>query len=369
MENKKAVAFLDLRRQYQSVRKDIDAAVKNVLSSGRYVLGKEVDAFEDEFSRYCGSRFGIGVASGTEALYLALLACGIKAGDEVITVPNAGIPSTVAIELTGAVPVFTDVDPATYNIDPARIEKAITRKTKAIIPVHLYGQCADMDAVRKIAFKRGLKIIEDACQAHGASYKGRRAGSMGDAGCFSFYPTKNLGCYGDGGLIVTSDKRLAEKMRMLRDYGQAKRYVHEYKGINSRLDEIQAAILRVKLKYLDSYNRKRAEIAETYGSMINNRLIDKPEAAPYGKHVFHLYVVTCRQRERLRGHLMRNGVESLVHYPATVYLQKAYSSLKGRNSCPVSEVLSNRVLSLPLYPEMEQGEIELVSRTINKFRV
>jgi dTDP-4-amino-4,6-dideoxygalactose transaminase len=336
------IPFLDMKRQYRDIGEETGSAIKKVLASGWYILGNELAALEKEFAGYCGARYGIGVASGTEALYISLVTSGIGRGDEVVTAANAGAPSTVAIELAGAVPVFADVDRDTFNIDPLDVKRKITRKTKAVIPVHLYGQCADMGPISEIARKKRITVIEDACQAHGASYKGRKTGSISKAGCFSFYPTKNLGCYGDGGMIVTSDSVFAENARMVRDYGQKKKYVHVKKGINSRLDEVQAAVLRVKLKHLDAWNRRRAAIARIYDSGIKNCLVEKPNEAAYGKHVYHLYVIKCGNRDALREHLRKNGIEVLVHYPSVVYSQKAYKDLAARNKSVTAEELSRR---------------------------
>jgi dTDP-4-amino-4,6-dideoxygalactose transaminase len=368
MNIKYKVPFLDMKRQYRDIGGETGSAMEKVLASGWYILGEEVTAFEKEFAGYCGARYGIGVASGTEALYISLVASGIGRGDEVITAANAGAPSTTAIELAGAVPVFADVDRDTFNIDPLDVKRKMTRKTKAVIPVHLYGQCADMGPINYMARKKGITVIEDACQAHGSLYKGRKAGSIGRAGCFSFYPTKNLGCYGDGGMIVTSEAGLADKARMIRDYGQKKRYVHVMRGINSRLDEVQAAVLRIKLKHLDAWNRRRAEIAALYGARIVNDRVKKPKEAAYGKHIYHLYVVACDQRDALKEHLKKNGIEALIHYPSVVYAQKAYKGLLKGGRSSAAEELSGKVLSLPLYPEMASAEAKLVCEAVNGWR-
>jgi dTDP-4-amino-4,6-dideoxygalactose transaminase len=266
-------------------------------------------------------------------------------------------------------PVFVDISPKSYNIDVSKIEEKITYKTKAIIPIHLYGQCADMESIIRIAEKHNLKIIEDACQSHGALYRGRKSGSLGDLGCFSFYPTKNLGAYGDGGIIVTNNEALAVRARMLRNYGQSQRYHHELKGLNSRLDEIQAAILRVKLRYLDKWNNKRIELAKIYNSHITNELIIKPEKMEYGSHVYHLYVIACKYRDKLQECLKNNGIQTVIHYPTPVYLQKAYEELKFNNSCQITEKYSKMVLSLPLYPEIAEEDVYCICDNINKFRI
>lgn len=365
----KTVPFCDLGRQYKAIRKEVDSAINRTMSSGRYILGREVEGFEREFANYCGVSFGIGVSSGTEALHIALLACGVGPGDEVITVANAGVPMVVAITSAGATPVFADIDPVSYNIDASKIIKRITRKTKAILPVHLYGQCADMAPILKIARQYSLKVIEDACQAHGAVYGGKKAGSIGDVGCYSFYPTKNLGCYGDGGMIVVKDKALNDRVRMLRDYGQKERYRHELKGFNSRLDEIQASILRAKLKFLDGWNERRSEIARIYNDRIENESVIKPYEAGRGSHVYHLHVVSCAKREGLRKYLTASGIQTIVHYPVPVYRQKAYVEFKAGNICRYADACSGRVLSLPLYPEMRYDEIEYVCKKVNDFHI
>jgi len=369
MPTAKKIPFCDLKRQYLCLKDEIGREVESVLSSGWYILGKEVESFEKEFSAYCGCPFGIGVGSGTEALHIALLACGINPGDEVITVANAGVPMVVAITLAGALPVFVDINPDTYNIDCAKIEEKITDRTKAILPVHLYGQCANMDPILDIAKKHGLRVIEDACQAHGASYKDKKAGSMGDMGCFSFYPTKNLGGYGDGGMIVTNNELLAKRSMMLRDYGQIRRYHHEIRGFNSRLDEMQAAILKIKLRYLDKWNDRRVKIAQTYSKNIANKFVLKPGKMKENFHVYHLYVITCECRDGLQSYLKSNGIQTLIHYPVAVYRQKAYAEFGSRGDCEITGRYGEMVLSLPLYPEMEDEEIFYVCDTINKFKV
>lgn len=368
MRSDKIIKFCDLKRQYLSLKDELDDQIDGVLSSGWYILGKEVEKFEEEFASFCGSAYGVGVASGTEALFIALLACDIKSKDEVITVANAGVPMVVAITLAGAVPVFVDINPEDYNIDVSKIEKRITKKTKAILPVHLYGQCSDMGPIFKIAKRHNLKVIEDACQAHGAAYEGKRAGSFGDIGCFSFYPTKNLGCFGDGGMIITDDKELAERAKSLREYGQIQRYRHMSKGINSRLDEVQAAILRVKLKHLDKWNKMRIEISRIYNKDINNKLIMKPKEMSRRLHIYHLYVVATRYRDELQNYLMKNGVQTLIHYPVPVYRQKAYAELKVDSICKNTDKFSKMVLSLPLYPEMTKEEVHRVRDLINRFK-
>ncbi|MDP8247684.1 MAG: DegT/DnrJ/EryC1/StrS family aminotransferase [Candidatus Tritonobacter lacicola] len=368
MSSPGTIPFIDFKRQYRLIEGEIRGAIERVFDSGYFILGREVESLEREFASYCGSSFGVGVASGTEALYVSLLACGIEPGDEVVTVANAGVPTIAAITLAGAIPVFVDIDPGSYTIDVSKIEEAITDRTRVLLPVHLYGQCADMAPLLEIAGEHGLKVVEDACQAHGASYGGKRAGSLGDAGCFSFYPTKNLGAYGDAGMIVTGDAGTAERARLLRNYGQVDRYHHRLRGINSRLDEIQAAVLRVKLKYLDAWNIKRIEIAGKYEKHIVNGLITKPGKMEYGTHVFHLYVIACELRDELREYLGKKGIATLIHYPVPVYLQEAYAGLKERTDCPVTESSSRTVLSLPLYPEITDGEVSRICAAVNIFQ-
>jgi dTDP-4-amino-4,6-dideoxygalactose transaminase len=297
------------KAQYLSYKSEIDTAISRVLDSGWYILGKEVKAFEKEFTGYIGVAHGIGVGSGTEALHLALVACGIGRGDEVITVSHTAVATVAAIELAGATPVLVDIDPEFYTIDPDKIESAITTHTKAIIPVHIYGHPADMDPIAEIAEKHNLKVIEDCAQAHGATYKGKRVGSFGDMGCFSFYPTKNLGAIGDGGIVVTGDKELAEKARLLREYGWAERYVSHFTGWNTRLDEIQAAILCVKLKHLDDDNSKREHIAEEYNKELGYVDIILPKQRKDSTHVYHLYVIRAERRDALLSFLREKGID------------------------------------------------------------
>jgi dTDP-4-amino-4,6-dideoxygalactose transaminase len=367
-ENMK-IPFGDLKPQYSHLKKEIDGAVRQVIERGWFILGEEVAAFEKEFSFYCGSSFGVGVGSGTEALHLSLIALSVGHGDEVITVPNTAVPTVSAISFAGAVPKFVDINPDTYTIDVTKIESAITEKTKAIIPVHLYGQCADMDAILDISKKYNLAVIEDACQAHGATYKGKKAGSMGDAGCFSFYPSKNLGAFGDGGIVVTNDAAIAERLKLLRNYGQEKRYFHRIKGFNSRLDEIQAAILRVKLKCLDQWNTTRMGKAALYKRLLRDvSNIITPIEAPYSSHVYHLFVIRCEERNNLQGFLSEKGIGTLIHYPRPIHLQESYKDLRcEKGDLPVAEHCAETILSLPLYPEIKDSEIEFIVAAIKDF--
>jgi len=362
------IPIVDLKRQYKAIKSEVDSVIAEVINSSWFILGEQVEKFEKEFADFSGTKYAVGVGSGTEALHLALVALGVKSSDEVITVPNTAIFTVSAISFANAEPVFVDIDPQYYTIDPAKIEKAITKKTKVILPVHLYGQCADMDAILEIAKKYNLRVVEDTCQAHGAEYKGKKAGSMGDCGCFSFYPTKNLGAYGDGGMIITNNPELAEQLKMLRDGGRKKRYYHKVKGFNSRLDEIQAAILRVKLKYLDTWNKLRRKNASLYNTLITNEKIIKAMEANYGKHVYHLYVVRIHERNKFQQHLKNNNINTYSHYPIPIYLQEAYRFLGlKRGACPVAEKCADEILSLPMFPELEEREISYIADIINKF--
>lgn len=369
---KMQIPFFELKKQYLSIQEEIDQAVARVLQSGWYILGREVEAFETEFAAYCQARACVGVASGTDAIRLALTACGIEAGDEVITVPNTAVPTIVAICLAGAKPVLVDVDPATMTMDPERLKayletQSTPLKAKAVIPVHLYGQPADMEPILEIARSYGLRVIEDACQAHGAEYQGIKVGSLGDAGCFSFYPTKNLGGYGDGGMVAVNDEKLASRLRMLRNYGEEKKYYNAILGCNSRLDELQAAILRVKLRHLDAWNSQRKIIAARYHSLLSDTDLILPTEASYAKHIWHLYVVRSPNRDRLRQHLADHGILTSIHYPLPVHYQKAYQWLDyPRGAFPVAERCSTEILSLPLYPELTDEQIEYIGQVIRQ---
>jgi dTDP-4-amino-4,6-dideoxygalactose transaminase len=355
------------RAQYDAHAEEIDAAMARVLRGGRYILGDEVAAFEKEFAATIGVAHAIGVGSGTDALHLALRAAGIGTGDDVITVSHTAVATVAAVEMAGATPVLVDIDPIHYTIDPARIEDALTERTRAIIPVHLYGGAADLEAVLDIAHRRGLKVIEDCAQSHGASYRGRRTGAIGDAGTFSFYPTKNLGAIGDGGMIVTSDDGIAAAARLLRQYGWEERYVSRVAGWNSRLDELQAAVLRVKLPYLDDDNRRRRGIAAAYTDGLRGTALTLPATRPDSEHAFHLYVVRSAQRDRLARFLQERGVGTLVHYPVPVHLQPAYSARLGSRPLPETERAAREVLSLPMYPELRDDEVQQVIKAIHDF--
>ncbi|KQZ93871.1 erythromycin biosynthesis sensory transduction protein eryC1 [Mesorhizobium sp. Root157] len=356
------IPFLDLKAQYASIKDEVDAAALRVLASTQYVLGEEVAAFENEFATYCGARHAIAVNTGTSALHLALLAAGIGPGDEVITVPFTFVASVSAVCYTGARPVFVDIEPRTLTMDPSRLEAAITPRTKAIMPVHLYGQMADMAPIMEIAQRHGIPVIEDACQAHGAQYRGERAGSIGLAGCFSFYPGKNLGACGEGGLVVTNDDATAKAIRMLRDWGQEQRYHHTLKGFNYRMDGIQGAILRVKLRHLEGWTEARRANARRYTSLLRDvETVTSPTEALDRRHVYHIYAVRSADRDGLKQNLDAAGIATGLHYPIPVHLQKAHADLGHREGdFPVSEQAAREVLSLPLYPEMTSDQVATV---------
>lgn len=363
------INFVDLKRQYNSIKGEINEKINEVLESQSFILGQNVEAFEKEFAKYCGVKYGVGVASGTDALTLSIKALGIGENDEVITVPNTFIATIDAISRNRARPVFVDIDKKNYNIDPSKIEEKITKKTKAILPVHLYGQPADMDEINKIAEKHDLNIIEDACQSHGAEYRGKKTGSFSDIVCFSFYPGKNLGAYGDGGIVITNDEELAEKLKMQRNYGQKIKYQHDLKGFNSRLDEIQAAVLRVKLKHLDKWNDSRRKNAQIYNELLQDENLKIPIEKHDRKHVYHVYVIGCERRNELQEFLERGGISTGIHYPIPVHLTKAYSDLGYKEGdFPLTERCSKEILSLPMFPELTEKEIQYICSMIKKFK-
>jgi dTDP-4-amino-4,6-dideoxygalactose transaminase len=369
------VPFGALAREQSECGDEVRAAVGRVLASGWFVLGAEVARFEKEFSEYLGGAHVVGVGSGTEALHLALLAAGVGPGDRVVTVPNTAVPTVSAISAAGARPVFVDVDERSLTMDPAGLRELVAREVagpgrrlRAVIPVHLYGQTADMDPIIEVATEYGLTVIEDAAQAHGAVYRGRRAGTLGDLAAFSFYPSKNLGCYGDGGAVVTADGATAERLRMLRNYGQRRRYHHEIKGVNSRLDEIQAAVLSAKLPFLDAWNVRRRQIADTYARLITNGSVVLPVEMEYAYHVRHLFPVRHEGRDRLATHLATCGVATAQHYPVCVHLQRAYGDLGlGPGAYPVAEAAASQVLSLPIFPQLSDDEVAYVGECLNGF--
>ncbi len=362
------VPFVDLEAQYQSISAEIDNAIREVVLSTRFVGGKWLSEFEEQFAEFCDAKYAIGVSSGTDALRLALVAAGVGEGHEVITVPNTFIATTEAVTSTGASVRFVDVDPKTHNIDVAQIEGVINENTRAILPIHLYGQPCDMDPIIEIARKRDLVVIEDACQAHGAEYKGRRVGAIGNAGCFSFFPAKNLGAYGDGGCVVTNNEAVAEKVRLLRDHGRVDKYTHRIEGSNSRLDTIQAAILLAKLKHLDAWNAKRRAHAELYGERLASvEGIVIPEILDTVVHVFHLYVIRTQRRDALMEALKEAGVSTGIHYPVPLHLQPAYDRLGLKEgSFPVTEECAKRILSLPMFPELREQQIDSCCEIIRK---
>ncbi len=362
------IPAVDLPQQYQTLQPELDAATQRVLAGGWYILGPETQAFEAEFAAYIGVPYGVGVASGTDAVALALQAVGVTPGDEVITVSHTAVATAVAVEQAGAKPVWVDIDPVTFTLNPARLEAAISPRTRAVVPVHLYGHPADMSAIIAIARQHNLKVVEDCAQAHGARYQGQRVGSLGDAAAFSFYPTKNLGAAGDGGLVVTPHAEVAERVRLLRQYGWAERYVSRIKGVNSRLDELQAAILRVKLRYLDQWNEKRRQLAAGYAALLAGTPLVLPQTSGEVEHVYHLYVVRAQARDGLLTHLRQYGIGAQVHYPVPVHLQPAYADLDfGSGSLPETERAAQTVLSLPLFPEMTLSKVEEVAEIIKKF--
>jgi len=355
------------KAQYLAYRDEIDSVIQRVMESGWYVLGKEVSDFENDFAQFNTVSHAIGVGSGTDALHIALRALDIGPGDEVITTAHTAVATASAIVLAGANPIFVDIEPDFFTIDSNLISDAISPRTKAIIPVHIYGQTCDMDAIMKIADKFGLKVIEDCAQAHGAEYRGKRAGSVGDVGCFSFYPTKNLGAIGDGGALVTNNDRLAEKIKLIREYGWEKRYISSKEGWNSRLDELQAAILRVKLKNLDIDNGRRQQHAKKYDELLKELPLELPIIHKNCRHVFHLFVVKTEKRDELKEYLQLHSVNTTIQYPVPVHKQKYYQKMVGECSLPVTEQVAKRILSLPIYPELTEKEISKVSIVLKNY--
>jgi dTDP-4-amino-4,6-dideoxygalactose transaminase len=363
------IPFVDLKAQYRSIKSEIDAAIEGVLESSQFVLGAQVKAFEEAFAAYCGASNCIAVNSGTSALHLALLAAGIGPGDEVITTPFTFVATVAAIRYTGARPVFVDIDPVSFTIDPARIEAAITPRTKAIMPVHLYGQPADMDPILEIARRRQLPVIEDAAQAHGAEYKGRRVGSIGDLGCFSFYPGKNLGAYGEGGAVVTDSAEFTRTIRMLRDWGAEIRYHHVLRGYNYRMEGIQGAVLGVKLRYLPTWTDGRRRHAAEYGRLLAGAGVGVPREMEYSRHVWHVYAIRTQERARLQQSLDEQGIQTGIHYPIPVHLLEAHADLGyRRGDFPNAEATADEVLSLPMFPELTREQIETVAGAVRASR-
>jgi len=363
---KDIIPLVDLKEQYRHIEKEIGAAFNKLFKEGRFILGENVERFEEEFSSYNRVKFCVGVGSGTEALHLSLVAAGVKPGDEVITQANTAFPTVTAILLARGKPVFVDIDPCNYNMNVKEIEGAVTKKTKVILPVHLFGYPTEIGPIMDISRRYGLCVIEDACQAHGALYKSKKVGTFGDMGCFSFYPTKNLGAYGDGGAVLTNSPKYYTRLRLLRNYGQKDRYHHDILGFNSRLDEIQAAVLRIKLKSLDKWNKKRRIIAKIYTGHLDRDRYVLPEEKPYVKPVYHLYVIRAKNRERLRSFLKGQGIETQIHYPIPVHKQKAYYSLGlKRYHLPITERYSKEIISLPIFPELSPVLVKKIAKVIN----
>jgi len=360
-----SVPFVDLKQQYTSIKSEVDAAIARVIENTSFILGPEVRAFEAAFAEYVGARACIAVNSGTAALQLTLMAAGIGAGDEVIVPSFTFFATAEAVSVLGATPVFVDVDPVSYTVTAAAIERAITPRTRALIPVHLYGQAADLDPILELAKKHNLHVIEDAAQAHGAEYKRKRVGALGSAGCFSFYPSKNLGAYGEAGAVVTNDEELAKRLRLLRDHGSTSKYAHAIVGYNFRMEEIQAAVLNVKLPHLNDWNNSRRARAARYNAALSNSIVILPREMDYARHVYHVYAVQSDNRDELQERLTATGVQTGVHYPIPIHLQPAYVSLGyKRGDLPVTERLAERVLSLPMFPELSDEQIERVAEAV-----
>jgi len=362
-----SVPFFDLKIQNSRIRKEIDAAVSSVIDSAQFILGPNVAEFEKEAAAYHGAKFAVGVASGTDALHLALKACGIKEGDEVITTPFTFVATAEVISYIGAKPVFVDIDRETFNIDPEEIRKKISKRTKAIIPVHLFGQAADMDPIMAIAKQHKLKIIEDSCQAIGAKYGGKHVSTIGDAGCLSFFPTKNLGGFGDGGMVITNDENIHDMVKVLRGHGSRTTYHYDMVGYNSRLDEIQAAVLRIKLKHLDSWMDARRKNASLYNKLLPGS-VETPKEHDKAKHVYNQYTIKVQDRNKLQDFLKTKGVGAMIYYPLALHLQKVYENLGyKKGSLPVCEKIQHEVLSLPIFPELTEGQITEVAAAVKEF--
>jgi len=373
-DDNSTVPSFDLKRQNEALKTELSAVLGKVVASGQFILGENVKALENEIAQVCGVQYGVGVASGSDALYLALLACGIEPGDEVITIPFTFFATAGSIVRAGAVPVFVDIDPKTYNMDPDLIEEKITPRTKALLPVHLFGQAADMGRIMEIAYKHGLKVIEDVAQALGCEYQGRPGGGIGDAGCLSFFPTKNLGCFGDGGMVVTNNQKIAERVRMLRVHGAKKKYYHELLGVNSRLDEVQAAVLRIKLPHFKGWLKKREEHAELYNDLFKasgltvSGYVKTPYHLPGCRHTYNQYTIAVRKRDELRDYLKQRGIGTTVYYPLPLHLQPVFKELGyKKGDFPHAEQAAGSVLSLPMFPELTEEEIRCVVKTITDF--
>ncbi|MBP9853937.1 MAG: DegT/DnrJ/EryC1/StrS family aminotransferase [Candidatus Omnitrophica bacterium] len=364
-----SVKFIDFSKQYELVKDEIDIGLKKVFEKGNFILGQEAVDFENSFAKYCDSKYAVGVNSGTDALYLAVAALDITVGDEVILPSYTFIATALCVSYTGATPVFVEIEEDTYNIDPAKLKKAITSKTKAVIIVHLYGQPANMDEISAICREKGIAVIEDAAQSHGATYKGQKVGSLGDIACFSFYPTKSLGAFGDGGMVVTKSKELYDKVFMLRDYGRKNRYDHKIKGYNSRLDTIQAVVLSAKLKHLDQWNKMRAENAKYYNEQLAEcKNVITPQVLDDRTHIYQTYAIRVPNRDKVAEQMTAQNISVLIHYPIPIHLQEAYQDAGYKTGdLPISEKISNEILSLPMYPHMTRADIDLVCDTLKRF--
>lgn len=360
------VPFIDFSQQYEEIKDEVDVGLKDVFKKGDFILGEAEKEFEAAFAHYCGVKYAVGVNSGTDALYLALAALNIGPGDEVILPAFTFIATALCISYTGAKPVFVDIEEETYNMDPNQLKAAITKKTKAVMPVHIYGQAANMQEILAVASKHGLKVIEDAAQAHGALYQGRKIGSLGDVACFSFYPTKSLGAFGDGGMVVTNDQEVNRQTWMLRDYGRKDRYQHVIKGFNSRLDTVQAVVLQAKLKRLDQWNKRRGDVADAYCQLLNGADgLKTPVIKKDRTHVFQTFAIRVKDRDKIIEGLKKEDISALIHYPIPLHLQEAYKELKHKKGdFPVSERIANEILSLPMYPHMIKEQLEFVCTTL-----
>ncbi len=368
MREQPPIPFGELKSQFHALENEIRAAINDVLENAWYIFGQHCAAFEEEFAAYVGTKHCVGVGSGTEAIHLALLAVGVRPGDEVITVANTCVPTVAGIGASGALPVLVDCDPATLTLDPSKLEAAVTPRTKAIVPVHLYGHPCDMDPILGVAAAHGIAVVEDCAQAHGTEYRGKRCGRLATAAAFSFYPSKNLGAYGDAGAVTTDNAEVAALLRMLRNYGETKRYYHAVRGFNSRLDEIQAAVLRVQLRHLDAWNDARRERASMYGRLLGPLPLTLPTEAAWAHHIYHLYVVRSPHRDALQAHLKTNGIGTLLHYPVPIHLHEAYRDLGlPKGAFPQAEKACREVLSLPMYAELPMESVKRIADAIREF--
>jgi dTDP-4-amino-4,6-dideoxygalactose transaminase len=363
------IPFSTVQPMHMEIEEEAFAVFRQVYLNGWFIQGEQCDSFEQEYSNYIGTKYAVGCGNGLDGLYLSLRAYEIGTGDEVIVPSNTFIATALAVSFTGATPVFVEPSLESYNIDPEKIEAAITSRTRAIIAVHLYGQCANMDPILKIAHNHGLKVIEDAAQAHGATYKGKRAGSLGDVASFSFYPGKNLGAFGDGGCVTTNDKEVANKVRALGNYGSDEKYHHIYKGVNSRLDEVQAALLRVKLKHLDRWNSERQRICRRYLAEIKNEEIELPRTLPQNEHVYHIFAILSESRDNFQDYLAKRGIGTAIHYPKAIHLQEAYVDMGTKvGDYPIAEKIASQELSLPLYYGLKDEEVNYIIEQINAYK-